>query len=116
VEPDHVPAVTVGELPRDIPPDSALFLLDVREPHEWEAGHIAGAVHIPMGELVERLAEVPHDRDVIAVCRSGNRSAAVTAYLTQAGWAVRNLDGGMLAWQEQGRPMVRDGAKPPSVL
>jgi rhodanese-related sulfurtransferase len=116
VGPDQVPAVTVGELPRDAPADAGLFLLDVREPEEWGAGHIAGAVHIPMGELVERLAEVPRERDVVAVCRSGNRSAAVTAYLVRSGWKARNLSGGMLAWQAQGRPMVSDGGAPPAVL
>ena len=96
------------------------LLLDVREHDEWDAGHIATAVHIPMGELATRLDEVPRDQDVVVVCRSGNRSASVTAYLDRNGWSARNLAGGMMAWDAAGRPMTNNTTTatghPPYVL
>jgi rhodanese-related sulfurtransferase len=93
------------------------WLLDVREDDEWAAGHIAGAVHIPMSGLLARVAEVPRDRDVVVVCKVGGRSAQVTAYLLQQGWSsVRNLDGGVVAWVSAGRDLVSENAAPPTVL
>jgi rhodanese-related sulfurtransferase len=114
--PAQVPTVTVADIPAQLPEDATLFLLDVREPDEWAAGHIDGATHIPMGELTGRLAEVPREARVVAVCRSGNRSGRVTGYLAQGGWDVYNLQGGMIAWAAGGRPMVADTAATPVVL
>jgi rhodanese-related sulfurtransferase len=85
-----------------------LFLLDVREPHEWAAGRIEGSVHIPMAELSERQDELPTDRTIVAVCRSGNRSGMVTGALRRAGYAAENLDGGVLAWRSEGLELVGD--------
>jgi rhodanese-related sulfurtransferase len=82
--------------------------LDVREPDEWRAGHIAGALHIPMGELGERLGELPQG-DIVAVCRSGARSGMVTDALRRAGYRVENLDGGMQACQRSGLPLEPTG-------
>lgn len=93
------------------------YLLDVREDDEWQAGHIDGAVHIPMSALLQRLAEVPKEGDVVVVCKVGGRSAQVTAYLKQQGWSnVRNLDGGVIAWAHAGRPLVTDTGVPAVVL
>jgi rhodanese-related sulfurtransferase len=90
---------------RDVP-DTA-YLLDVREPEEWRAGHAPGAVHLPMNEVPGRLAEIPREGDVVVVCRSGNRSAQVTAYLLGNGWSnVRNLGDGMMGWAAAGRPVT----------
>ena len=111
---DDVPSVAVADLPAVV--DEGLLLLDVREPDEWEVGHAPTAVHVPMGEIVARLDEIPRDANVVVVCRSGHRSAAVTAYLTQGGWHARNLAGGMLAWNAAGRPMTSETASPPAVL
>src|SRR5262245_37126486 len=74
------------------------FLLDVREPDEWQAGRAPDAVHIALGELVERVDEVPDDRRVVAICRSGARSAQATAWLNSNGHDTVNLAGGMRAW------------------
>lgn len=79
-------------------------LVDVREQDEWDAGHAVGAVHIPMGEIAERLAEVPDGAAII--CRSGARSARVVAYLEQQGREAVNVAGGTAAWAADGRPMV----------
>ncbi|HEU0100899.1 MAG TPA: rhodanese-like domain-containing protein [Mycobacteriales bacterium] len=96
--------------PREVGDD---LLLDVREDDEWAAGRAPGAVHLPMSELVERLAEVPADRPVAVVCRSGHRSAQVTAYLVAQGRSARNVDGGMAAWAQLGLPLeAAPGATP----
>ena len=91
-------------------------LLDVREQDEWDAGHVEGSQHIPMGQLLGRLGEVPTDRDVVVVCRVGSRSAQVTAYLGQHGYDVLNLDGGLEAWVTAGRPLVATGGTTARVL
>ncbi|GAY10964.1 rhodanese-like domain-containing protein [Pseudonocardia sp. N23] len=89
------------------------LLLDVREPDEWTAGHIPGAVHMPLGSL--DLAAIPRDRVVVAVCRSGKRSGKAAAALAQAGFDVRNLALGMKAWAADGRTVARDDGTPGSV-
>lgn len=93
------------------------YLLDVREDDEWVAGHIAGAVHIPMSGLLARVAEVPKDRAVVVVCKVGARSAQVAAYLAQQGWPdVRNLEGGVVEWLRAGRNLVSETSAPPTVV
>ncbi len=107
----QVPTVPVTEITDDT------YLLDVREDDEWAAGHAPGAHHLPMSELPGRLAEVPTDRDVAVVCRSGGRSAQVVAYLMNNGWdQVRNADGGMHQWVAVGRPVVAEDGQPGRVL
>ena len=96
----HTPYVEVSAVPDDA------FVLDVREPDEWSAGHVEGALHIPMGQVQTRLEEIPQDRRVVVVCRSGGRSARVTGYLRQQGYDVVNLDGGLSAWQAASRHLT----------
>ena len=109
----NVPSVTPNEVPGDA------VLLDVREPAEWAAGHVDGAVHIPMFDLPTRLASEPGDltpeRQIVVICRVGSRSAQVTAWLNQQGFQATNLDGGMLAWATSKRPMISDTGAPPHV-
>lgn len=93
-----------------------MVILDVRELDEWTAGHVDGALHIPLGQLLARVSEVPQDRPIAVICRSGGRSTQATAYLNQAGWQVRNVDGGMTAWAHAGRPMVCDSGAVPRVI
>jgi len=88
--------------------DRGAFLLDVREDDEWGAGHAPEAVHVAMGLIPERLGEIPTDRTVVCVCRVGGRSGAVAGTLADAGFDVRNLGGGMLAWEATGLPVVTD--------
>jgi rhodanese-related sulfurtransferase len=78
------------------------FLLDVREHDEWTAGHMTGSVHIPMRELGPRQAELPQDRPILCICRSGNRSSMVTRALVDAGYLAENLDGGLQVWESLG--------------
>ncbi len=78
------------------------ILLDVREAWELEIAHVDEAVHIPMGEVPARLAELERDRDIVVLCRSGGRSAQVAGFLEQQGFkTVWNLTGGILAWSDQ---------------
>jgi rhodanese-related sulfurtransferase len=89
------------------------LLLDVREPEEWVSGHAAGAVHMPLGDL--RPDDVPRDRIVVAVCRSGGRSGKAAAVLACAGVDVRNMAGGMNAWAAADLPVTRDDGQPGTV-
>lgn len=85
-------------------------VIDVREPQEWQAGHLPGAVHLPLGDLPERLADLPGDTPVVVVCRSGTRSARAAALLRERGVAVANLEGGLRAWVAAGgRLQAADG-------
>lgn len=86
--------------------------VDVREDDEWQAGHIDGAQHIPLRELGERLGQLSTGRRIVAVCRSGARSAAAVRSLRQLGYDAENLDGGVTAWSKAGLPLV-DGAGHP---
>lgn len=106
MRPDAVPSVPAGDVPEDG------LLVDVREDDEWTAGHAPQAVHVPMGQVPQRLAEIPEGGPVHVVCRSGGRSAQVTAYLNQVGRDAVNVDGGMHAWAAAGRPMAAPSGRP----
>jgi rhodanese-related sulfurtransferase len=82
------------------------FVLDVREPAEYVAGHIPGAVLIPLGELDGRLAELPVDRTIQVVCASGNRSLRAARALVAAGIDAVSVSGGTSAWVRSGRPVT----------
>jgi len=84
-------------------------LLDVREDDEWNAGHIDGAQHIALRELADRLGELPKERTVVAVCRSGARSEAAVRGLRKLGYEAENLEGGVNAWDRAKLPLV-DGS------
>lgn len=88
------------------------ILLDVREDAEWRAGHAPKARHIPLGRLPARLRDVPANRTVITVCRSGHRSSKAAALLANDGREVFNLVGGMHAWARSGLPVVASGGTP----
>ncbi|MEV5693011.1 rhodanese-like domain-containing protein [Micromonospora globbae] len=87
-------------------------LLDVREPAEWRAGHAPRARHIPLGRLAERLGDIPTDRPVITVCRSGARSRQAAALLARDHGQVHNLTGGMRAWVGAGCALQAKGGRP----
>jgi rhodanese-related sulfurtransferase len=85
--------------------EAGAFILDVRQPEEWAAGHIPDATLIPLGDLPARIAEVPKDRQVLVVCRSGNRSAQGRDILLGAGYpSVTSMAGGMNDWAAAGYP------------
>ncbi|HET9849140.1 MAG TPA: rhodanese-like domain-containing protein, partial [Candidatus Dormibacteraeota bacterium] len=91
----RVPAVGVGDLRQRLTADPRPFLLDVREPWEYVQGHVAEATLIPLGELEQRVDEVPRDQPVLVICHSGQRSLAAAGYLLARGYRdVTNVDGG----------------------
>lgn len=78
-----------------------LSIIDVREDEEVAAGMIAGAIHIPLGQLPERLSEIPKVEELILVCRSGNRSGRALGFLEAQGYkGLKNMTGGMLEWED----------------
>ncbi len=110
------PAIDVSKLPStvDVATVKALqgrsdvVVFDVREPSEYAAGHIPNVTLIPMGQVPNRLAEIPKDKTVIVTCRSGNRSGQVADFLRQQGWTnVHNMQGGILAWEQAGYPVKK---------
>ena len=100
--PERVPGVT----PAEVAPltEDGWLLLDVRTDEEWAEGRIEGATHIPMDQLMDRLDEVPHH--VICTCAAGGRSSTVTQFLNTHGHEAVNLEGGVLGWAVEGRPLV----------
>jgi rhodanese-related sulfurtransferase len=85
--------------------DAGAFILDVRQPDEWNAVHIPGATLIPLDQLEARVNEVPKDKEVVVVCRSGNRSQQGRDILKNAGFSqVTSMSGGMSQWSAAGHP------------
>jgi glyoxylase-like metal-dependent hydrolase (beta-lactamase superfamily II)/rhodanese-related sulfurtransferase len=100
---EDVPEVAVGAFNGD--PHGAL-VLDVREPEEYAEGHVAGAVPLPQAELATRLGELPRDRPIRTICRSGSRSYRAAQFLRQAGFTdVASIAGGLTAWRRAGLPV-----------
>jgi rhodanese-related sulfurtransferase len=106
-QPDALQEVMSADLP------AGAFLLDVREDDEWAAGHAPAAVHVRLRELGARFGELPADREVYVICRSGNRSAYAAEALAGAGLKAVNVADGMTGWAVAGRPMISEtGAEP----
>jgi rhodanese-related sulfurtransferase len=84
-------------------------LLDVRADHEWEAGRIAGASHLPLDELAQRAGEIDRERPVVVYCRGGNRSSMAAAALVEAGYDASKLSEGIVGWAGDGLPLEPEG-------
>ena len=93
--------------------DSGLVLLDVRTPAEYNAGHLSNAILIPLQELEERVGELDavKGKNIIAYCRSGNRSGKAAEMLAKKGFTVFNMEGGILKWKKLGLPVVEGQTK-----
>ncbi|WP_232329208.1 rhodanese-like domain-containing protein [Nocardia violaceofusca] len=116
----EIPSVPVQDLPAefDAAPSAgagsgagapSAILLDVREDDEWQLGHAPAALHIPMIDVPARLDELDYDADIYVVCRQGGRSIEVAKYLAYVGFEVYQVVGGMVAWQQAGRPLIGAG-------
>jgi rhodanese-related sulfurtransferase len=101
------PEIAAAEAAEEIA--AGALAVDVREPAEWDAGHIAGAVLIPLGELGARVSELPRDRRLVMVCRTGSRSGYAADALHGAGYDAANLRGGLFAWTAGALPLEPDG-------
>lgn len=88
--------------------DEGAQLIDVRADHEWEAGRIAGAKHVPLAELPERTEEIDRERPVVLYCRGGNRSTMAATALADAGYETAKLSEGIVGWSEAGMPLEPD--------
>lgn len=109
-------AVEEGSLTTNLGPETVKVLLekgeiivvDVRQPSEYERGHIPGSLLIPLDELDERLQEIPEGKRVVTVCRSGSRSSRAKRLLVENGLDnVHNMSGGMIAWERAGFDIER---------
>lgn len=89
--------------------DEGAQLVDVRADHEWEAGRIAGAKHLPLPELPQRTEELDKDQPVVVYCRGGNRSSMATAALGDAGFEAVKLSEGIVGWSEDELPLEPEG-------
>jgi rhodanese-related sulfurtransferase len=108
-----VPAVTVQEAAELQGDGDGGLLVDVREPNEFAQGRAEGAVLLPLGQLNTRFEELPRDRKLLMVCRTGGRSSNATQFLASQGFdnAV-NVTGGMVAWHNAGLPMTSGAPEP----
>ncbi len=89
--------------------DDGAQLVDVRADHEWEAGRIAGAKHLPLAELAERTGEIDRERPVVLYCRGGTRSTMATDALAEAGFDAVKLSEGIVGWEEADLPLEPEG-------
>jgi rhodanese-related sulfurtransferase len=104
---DEAKAISRAEARKLI--DEGAQLVDVRADHEWEAGHIAGAKHVPLPELPQRTGEIDQDRPVVVYCRGGNRSSMATAALNDAGYDAVKLSEGIVGWAGEDLPLEPEG-------
>lgn len=94
------PLITPTELAGRIHEGKAPLMVDVREVDEFAEGHIPGAINLPLSNFMNLYEQIPKDQEVALICRSANRSGRAQAFLAQQGWTLlRNMSGGMLAWQ-----------------
>jgi rhodanese-related sulfurtransferase len=106
-------SVNAGKLPASVSVDEAYqmyqdgtFVLDVRTPEEWTEFHAPNTTLIPLEELASRVNELPKDKPIVVVCRSGNRSQTGRDILLQAGYNATSMNGGLNAWKDSGHPVV----------
>ena len=123
-QPASAPAAASASLPlisaqalleRQAKGDSSLFVLDVRTPQEFSAGHVPGAVNVPYDQVASHLAEIPKNKDVVIYCRSGRRTGLAAEVLEANGYTkLVHLQGDMQAWLQDGRPVEGGDATGPA--
>ena len=102
-----VPNIDAATLQAKLNEKPRPLVLDVREPSEYAAGHIAGSTLLPLHQLSGRMSELPRDREIICVCASGSRSSSATKFLVDAGYNAFNMKGGMFTWQRAQLPVKK---------
>jgi rhodanese-related sulfurtransferase len=106
-----VPSIDAAALQTKLNEKPKPFVLDVREPSEYSAGHIAGSILLPLHQLSSRIGELPKDREIVCVCASGSRSSSAARQLVGNGYTVLNLSGGMGQWQRAKLPVKKGTGK-----
>jgi rhodanese-related sulfurtransferase len=91
--------------------DPGVQVIDVREPHEREAGHIDGTRHIPLASLTDAAATVERERPVVFYCRVGGRSLMAAQAFRAAGFKAYSMSGGLVRWAQEGRPLAPQGGE-----
>ena len=89
--------------------DGSAQVIDVREPHEWDAGHIDGMRHVPVGQLQAEASSIDQDTPVVFSCKTGGRSTMAAQAFRAAGYRAFSVDGGIEKWVAEGRPIVPEG-------
>ncbi len=107
----RVPSIEAAAVQAKLNEKPKPLVLDVREPSEYAAGHIAGSMLIPLQQLSGRMNELPKDREIICVCASGSRSGSAARRLASNGYNVLNLSGGLSRWQRAGLPLKKGSSK-----
>lgn len=102
----RVGQIAPAEAYRRLQADEQVVIVDVRQPVETRAGSVPGAVLIPLTEFGRRLGELPRDRPILTICRSGHRSPVAARQLRRAGYDVTDVAGGTMAWEKAGLPLV----------
>lgn len=105
-----VPTLNAVELNEKLKNGKRPLLIDVRQPNEYQNGHIAGAKLIPLGELRKKMKALPKSKEIVFVCASGNRSRSATRIFIEAGIDAINMKGGMHAWRRSGFPIKKGAA------
>jgi rhodanese-related sulfurtransferase len=106
-----LPSITAAEAQAQLNGPKPPMLIDVREPSEFQMGHVAGAKLIPLGQLQRKLDTLPKDRPILCFCQSGSRSGAATRLLLTAGYNATNIQGGLIGWQMARLPLKKTGQK-----
>jgi sulfur-carrier protein adenylyltransferase/sulfurtransferase len=102
-----IPQITVQELKQRLDAGEDIFILEVREPFEYQIANIGGTL-IPLNQVPHRLSEIDRTREIVVQCRSGARSQHIAEFLSQSGYPnVKNLAGGILAWADHIDPNVQ---------
>lgn len=107
--PVETPEIDIDQLAEAT--EGGVTIIDVREPGEYLAGHVPGAMLIPMGQLPGRTAEIDRAAPVYVVCATGNRSLAMSAFLRRVGFDAYSVAGGTSGWARSGRSVVRGLAR-----
>lgn len=92
--------------PHELELDDNVEVIDVREPGEYQAGAIEGSRLMPLATLPARIQDLPKDKKIVLVCKSGARSYQATLFLKHQGWEAENLEGGLKAWSKAGLPLT----------
>lgn len=102
-----IPKLTASDVNEKLKFGKHPLVIDVRQPDEFQQAHIAGARLIPLRELHKRMKELPHGREIVCVCASGNRSRSAAKILAKGGFNVFDMQGGMHAWRRLKLPVQK---------
>ena len=107
----HTDLDVAPEWVRDRHDAGEIQLVDVREPHEWDAGRLAGARHIELADVASQADTIDREKPVVFYCRVGSRSGMAASAFRRAGYDAYSMDGGLLAWDARGLPLEPEGGE-----